>query len=596
MTQAPKTGSGAPVTAFEAEWHQRLDALVGGWASLSEFLDQLTPPSLRDPDAAAVLLALVDVRLRRGQLGDDQCRSIEARVAALSAEARGAVDTSELDPPAGPLGMTVPSGASAELLPGSILRDRYVIESRVGRGGMGTVYKAIDRFRCDLAPQEQYVAIKVLHENVLDRPEVLAKLRREFYSVQALSHDQVVRVFELDQDDGVAFFTMELVEGTPLSDVVDRYHAPPLPRAQAWTLIEAVGAGLVHAHARNVVHADLKPRNIMVTATGAIRILDFGNACRTSAGFPRAGSPHPGRSVTMTPAYASCELLAGHAADASDDLFAFACLSYQLLTGEHPFQYRRADDARKAGIQPRRPDGLSRLQWRTLERGLAWERGGRAMPVQEWLAQLRPAAAAWTALPRPMRLAAMFAVLTVSLASWAAIHWPSAWNVAVAQSLAPVSPPASEAPPPGALPPATARAAIPPPVQTGTRVALQQRRGRLAVPMSADARRIGMARRAYRVRSGEQFVAIQVWRARLTEDLGGFSWWTEPDSAYPNVDYVSQAPTTHFFLKGSLTATVFVKVMPNASRKRAKVFFVTIGNPQAPGSIAQSAIVLPPLG
>src|ERR1700722_17225240 len=96
---------------------------------------------------------------------------------------------------------------------GRVLRDRYVLENRLGRGGMGTVFKALDRYRGDLPESNRHVAIKFLHEKVDGRAQTLSNLRREFYCAQALSHPNIVKVYELDLDDDAAFFTMEFLEG-----------------------------------------------------------------------------------------------------------------------------------------------------------------------------------------------------------------------------------------------------------------------------------------------------------------------------------------------------------------------------------------------
>ena len=103
---------------------------------------------------------------------------------------------------------------------GSVLRNRYVIEERLGSGGKGTVFKALDRYRADLAEDDRYIAIKILHPNVDDRGDLLAEFRREFYCAQILSHESIVNVYEIDRDGDLDFFTMELLEGELLSSVM----------------------------------------------------------------------------------------------------------------------------------------------------------------------------------------------------------------------------------------------------------------------------------------------------------------------------------------------------------------------------------------
>jgi serine/threonine protein kinase len=141
------------------------------------------------------------------------------------------------------------------------------------------VFKALDRYRSDLPPAQQYVAIKILHATAANHEARLANLRREFYGAQALSHRNIVNVLELDKDGDVDFFTMEFLEGELLSRVMERLQPLPLCRPQAWAIIREIGSALEYAHACNVVHADLKPQNIMVTHSAE-------NFCRAVTGGP----------------------------------------------------------------------------------------------------------------------------------------------------------------------------------------------------------------------------------------------------------------------------------------------------------------------
>src|ERR1700729_3520105 len=308
---------------------------------------------------------------------DDLFHSIRSKLA--QREKGGAVDGITVDlfpvaeaPIPEPGTSAQPESARAELGLGEVLCGRYVIESQLASGGMGTVYKALDQSRSEHTEADAYVAIKVLHEKTRTRSDVLAKLRREFYCAQALSHRSIVKVYELDLHK-IPFFTMELVDGESLPKVMQRFHPLPLPRSYVRAVIREVGEGLAHAHDRRVIHGDIKPQNVMVTNSGEVRILDFGTSGEVSV---------------VTPAYASCELLEGRAAAPRDDLFALAALSYELLAGEHPFQHRRSTEARTLKISPSRPPGLSGRQWRALSRGLAWDRADRPASLRDWLADL----------------------------------------------------------------------------------------------------------------------------------------------------------------------------------------------------------------
>ncbi len=248
------------------------------------------------------------------------------------------------------------------------------------------MYKALDRFRATLPDTQQYVALKVLNAGDCSE-ETLANLRREFHCGQVLSHPNIVNVYELDCDADVVFFTMELLDGEPLSNVIERFSPRAMRKTQAWQLIQQLGEGLAHAHERGVVHGDLKPRNIFVTREGELRILDFGSAHGFKPSKSRA--EHAEQIPTSgTPAYASCEQLEGRPADPRDDLYALACICYELLAGAHPFGSRPATLARDYRVSLARPQGITLRQWRALQKGLSWHRAARSISVRAWMHRL----------------------------------------------------------------------------------------------------------------------------------------------------------------------------------------------------------------
>jgi len=508
---------------------------------------------------------------------------------------------------------------------GRVLRGRYVLEKRLGSGGKGTVFKALDRYRADLPEAQQYVAIKILHAAINDdsREKLLAKLRREFYCVQMLSHRNIVNVFELDRDGDVDFFTMEFIDGELLSSVMARLHPLPLSRPQAWAIIREIGAGLEHAHARNVVHTDLKPHNIMITRSGEVRILDFG-ASSASAREPPEDHPPPRRAVsTVTPAYACCELLEGRPPDPRDDIYALACLSYELLAGTHPFQRRRSTEARDLGIVPKRPAELSRRQWRALVIGLSWHRAGRSIPIRAWLKKLDTERVALEQLPRShdlqsaptysrpgapsFRATALFVVLLITV-TFAVLVTRLAPNgqrgsgaVVSAKDARPTESPVAAAPMAIQAGPQEAAAAVnasPATQPPQSPVANDVRRdvGHSKLPPELP-NPIVVTANSYKVRSGEHFAEIRVHRsARLGSDRR-FVWWTEAASAKPGVDYVPQEKAMQSFPMGKSSTSFFVKLVPNASRAQPEVFYVAIAeahHTSSPSQVTRAAVWLPP--
>lgn len=267
--------------------------------------------------------------------------------------------------------------------PGTVLRHRYVLERELGQGGMGTVYRALDRNKQGLPPQHGHVAVKVLREELARDPDALQALRREAHQAQSLSHPGIVNVFDFDRDGDVYFITMELLEGELLSDLIQRIRPGKLPRQAATDILRDLGNAVAYAHSRGVLHMDLKPGNVMITTQGEVRVLDLGLA------HPHRTEPwisdHPPPFHAATPTYASCEQLDGAAADVRDDVFSFACVAYELLSGEHPFDRSSAKEAREQGHRPRRIRSLSRREWRALRQGLAWTREDRQRSLGDLL-------------------------------------------------------------------------------------------------------------------------------------------------------------------------------------------------------------------
>jgi serine/threonine protein kinase len=477
---------------------------------------------------------------------------------------------------------------------GEVLCGRYVVQGELASGGMGTVYKALDKSRSEHTEADAYVAIKVLHEKTRTRSDVLAKLRREFYCAQALSHRNVIKVYELDLHQ-LPFFTMELIDGESLYSVMQKFHPLPLPRSYVCAVIREVGEGLVHAHERRVIHGDIKPQNVMVTNSGELRILDFGTS---------------GEAAALTPAYASCELLEGREADPRDDLFALACLSYELLAGEHPFQHRRSTEARTLKVTPSRPPGLTGRQWRALMRGLAWDRADRPASLRDWLADLDLGRAPLGPIPQPENsqpplltrsvlasaLIALLAVTLVGGVTWAVLSRPK--PAPTAAEAAPDAA-AADAEPPVIADSASADADLDdaPPAEAAPAPKTEPKNQNAAARPIDKTERIGMLANAYSFRGTEKFAEIRVHRSTGSKATTSFEWWTEPASALAGTDFVPQAPTTVFFPAGVRTISLFIKLLPNAARKRTALFYVVIGNTSsgsALGSASKASISLHP--
>jgi serine/threonine-protein kinase len=201
---------------------------------------------------------------------------------------------------------------------------KYQLLDRVGRGGMGSVYRAIDQ------TLRREVAIKVINAE-LDDPEVARRFRAEAITVARLNHPGIATIYELFEHDGQWLMVMEFVRGETLEHLVDRQG--PLPPKRAADLCMQALAALTHAHGLGVVHRDLKPANLMITDAGVVKVMDFGIARvsgserLTTAGY-----------MMGTPAYMAPEQVLGHEIDARADLYAMGVVFYRLATGRLPFK------------------------------------------------------------------------------------------------------------------------------------------------------------------------------------------------------------------------------------------------------------------
>jgi eukaryotic-like serine/threonine-protein kinase len=498
---------------------------------------------------------------------------------------------------------------------GHILRDRYVLEAPLGT--KGNVFKALDLFRTTLPEAQQYVALKVLCAGGDCSREQLANLPFEFHCAQVLSHQNIVNAYELDRDGEIVFFTMELLDGEPLGHVIERMRPGTLQRSQAWQLIQQLGAGLAHAHERGVVHGDLKPRNILVTRDGELRILDFGAAHRFEASKSRAEQGHA--PTYGTPAYASCEQLEGRVADPRDDLYALACICYELLTGSHPFGSRPATVARDYAVALARPPGLTGRQWRALQKGLSWHRAGRSISVRAWmhrlvansvphaLTPLQDLAPERAASNMPWRAAAAAALVVVSLSALVFAQLkssavpktvePTPAATASLSQEAPAAMPTDEL----AEPTASSPLALPKEAAPDDAVAAQTGESKDAAAHAAASRLVAKATplvisvEPSQVRADDHFAEIRLHRNVLQKN-SAFTWWTEPATAKPGVDYVPETVAVQTFPDGFHSARLYVRLLPQSMRSQRSFFYVAIAQPgahQAPGTVIRRQIWLP---
>ena len=254
------------------------------------------------------------------------------------------------------------------LQPGDVIGGRYEIQLLLGEGGMGAVYKALDR------EVERTVALKLIRPELASNPSILARFKQELLTAHQVTHKNVIRIYDLAEAEGVKFITMEFVEGSDLRRIL--VENGKLPPDQAIEIIRQVCKALDAAHSAGVIHRDLKPQNIMrETKTGRILVMDFGLA-RTIEGD---GMTQTG-ALLGTIEYMSPEQSMGKSLDQRSDIFAVGLIFYELLTGKTPY---KADTAMAsllrrnqeravpaAQLDPSIPKGLSDIVSKSLERDL----------------------------------------------------------------------------------------------------------------------------------------------------------------------------------------------------------------------------------
>ena len=275
---------------------------------------------------------------------------------------------------------------------GSVLKNRFVLKEVLGSGGMGTVFRATDLRREEAQDQQPDVAIKVLNDEFRHDPELFIALQRETKKTQLLAHPNIVTVYDFDRDGANVFMVMELLHGKPLSQFLRDEAAGGLPFKRAWRIIKGLSLALAFAHKKNIIHSDFKPGNVFITSDHEVKVLDFGIACVATRADAKADETvFNARDLgAMTPAYASLEMLQGAEPDPADDVYALACVSYEILAGKHPFGRLSAQKAMELNLQVPAIPGLDRHQRQALNHALAFRREDRTPTVSDFLDEIEP--------------------------------------------------------------------------------------------------------------------------------------------------------------------------------------------------------------
>jgi serine/threonine-protein kinase len=208
---------------------------------------------------------------------------------------------------------------------GTTLNGRYRLEARIGAGGMSTVYRALDE------TLQRRVAIKLMNREVTSDSDQLERFRREARAVAQLSHPHIVGVIDAGEDEGRPYIVFEFVDGETLKERIRKHGQLPVAEAVAYAI--EIARALGAAHARHIVHRDVKPQNVLIDEEGSAKVTDFGIA-RT---LDEEGLTADGR-VLGTTDYVSPEQALGRPVTGQSDLYSLGVVLYEMLTGEVPFK------------------------------------------------------------------------------------------------------------------------------------------------------------------------------------------------------------------------------------------------------------------
>lgn len=295
---------------------------------------------------------------------------------------------------------------------GMLLKKRFLLEEVLGHGGMGTVYKTKDLRKVEAEDPNPYIATKILNQDFKDHPDAFVTLQQETAKSQTLAHPNIVTVHDFDREGDTLFMTMELLEGQPLDQLIRAQRNKGLPKENVWKIAKDLCAALAYAHQRQLIHADFKPGNVFVNTDGSAKVLDFGIA-RAASKEVQKHKFDAGQLGALTPAYATIEMVNDEPVGFSDDVYALACVIYEMLAGRHPYNNRSAFEAQQQKLVPERLDRLSAREWKALSHALALTKAARTATILQFADELFP-----KRNPLVLTAAVGLALLSLSGATW----------------------------------------------------------------------------------------------------------------------------------------------------------------------------------
>jgi serine/threonine protein kinase len=271
------------------------------------------------------------------------------------------------------------------------LGDDYELLDLLGTGGFGRVYRVRD------LQLERLVALKVLHPALIRDPSVVERFRREAQLAARLDHPNIVNIYEIGGRSGLIWYTMELIDGPSVAQLVAG--EGPLPLNTVLRLLREGLSALAHAHAQGLVHRDIKPENLLIASDGSLQITDFGLALALRQKFGGATSQ------SGTPQFASPEQLLGERVDQRSDLYSLAAVAYYALLGRPPFPGRTPEQVLARQTTDQLPGAIERREdvspdlWEVLDRALRADPDARFTSAAEFLQAVNRAADAGSREP-----------------------------------------------------------------------------------------------------------------------------------------------------------------------------------------------------
>ncbi len=297
---------------------------------------------------------------------------------------------------------------------GSLLKKRFLLQDVLGQGGMGTVYRTKDLRKVEAEDPNPYIATKVLNAAFKNHPDAFVTLQQETAKSHTLAHPNIVTVHDFDRDGDTLYMTMELLEGNPLDRVLKNQQssAAAIPKQKALAIVRDLCLALAYAHQRHIIHADFKPGNVFICDDGTAKVLDFGIA-RAASKETQKHKFDAGQLGALTPAYATIEMIRDEPLSFTDDVYALACVAYEIFSGQHPYQSHSAFEAKQLGLKLKPIASLSHREWRALSHALALEKNQRTPSVPAFMVELFPRRSTVA-----LSVAVVFAVIAIGGAAW----------------------------------------------------------------------------------------------------------------------------------------------------------------------------------